>query len=229
MLVNVRFVVTVAVQPFVAVTVIVELVILKVRVVLPLILNAKQDIANAPDEKVPAVNVGLPVIVNASAKVHPPPVPLNTIEHDNVLPLVVIVLPVVVDENVIVPEADQVVLATIVKLPRQLIVPELEKVNAPDPVQFSDKQFSAPVRVTVPVPEAALKKTSSVAVGTEAPEEPPEVADQLVVEEVFHVPVPPTQYLSAIRWLLQASLPLEQRQLGLNQRHYLQVKKGELL
>jgi hypothetical protein len=40
--------------------------------------------------------------------------------------------------------------------------------------------------------------TSSESVGTEAPLAPPDVADQLVVEEASHVPFPPTQYLEAI-------------------------------
>jgi hypothetical protein len=186
----------------------VELVIVSVLVVLPLIRTEAQDKANPPVEKVPAVKVKLLKIVNAPPKVQPPPTPLNITAQDKVLPLVVIVLPVVVDENVIVPEADQVIFATIVKLPAQLMLPVLENVNALDPVQSSDRQFNAPVIVIVPVPEAALKNTLSAVVGTEAPEPPPDVADQLVVEEVFHVPVPPTQYLSAIRWLLQASLPL---------------------
>ena len=31
--------------------------------------------------------------------------------------------------------------------------------------------------------------------GTEAPDAPPEVSDQFVVLVVFHVPLPPTQYL----------------------------------
>jgi len=100
--------------------------------------------------------------------------------------------------KVIVPVADQVVFVTSVKLPAQLRVPVDENVNAEDPVQSNDKQASAPVIVTVPVPELALKNTLSAMVGTEAPPPPPEVADQLVVVVVSHVPVPPTQYLSAI-------------------------------
>ena len=54
----------------------------------------------------------------------------------------------------------------------------------------------------------------------------PVAAAHLAVDVVSHVPVPPTQYLSAIRWLLQASLPLEQRQLGLNQQQHLQAQEG---
>jgi hypothetical protein len=51
--------------------------------------------------------------------------------------------------------------------------------------------------VTVYVP-AWSKKTLSATVGTLAPLAPPLLALQLVVLVVFHVPVPPTQYLSAI-------------------------------
>ena len=46
--------------------------------------------------------------------------------------------------------------------------------------------------------EAALKITSSAAVGADAPPPPPEVADQFVVVTVFQLPLPPTQYLVAI-------------------------------
>lgn len=224
-LVKVRLVVVLVFHPLEPVKVTAELVISSVLVLLLLLTNEAQESAKPPVEKVPAVKVTLAVVVNAPPNVQPPPTPLNITAGVKVLPLVVIVLPVVVDENVIVPDADQVIFATIVKLPAQLIVPVLEKVLTPDPVQSSDKQANAPVSVTVPVPEAALKNTLSEVVGTEAPEAPPEEADQLVVEEVFHVPAPPTQYLSAIKWLLQASLPLEQHQLGLNQQQYLRAKE----
>lgn len=54
------------------------------------------------------------------------------------------------------------------------------------------------VIVAVPVPEFPSKNTASVDVGAEAPEEPPEVADQFAVLTPSQVPVPPTQYLFAI-------------------------------
>jgi hypothetical protein len=56
------------------------------------------------------------------------------------------------------------------------------------------------VTVNVLVPTLLLTSniTSSTAVGTLAPLAPPDVALQLVVLVVFQVPVPPTQYLSAI-------------------------------
>lgn len=52
--------------------------------------------------------------------------------------------------------------------------------------------------VHVPPPELLLKITSSEAVGTLAPPEPPELADQCDVSEPSQVPVPLTQYLVAI-------------------------------
>jgi hypothetical protein len=52
--------------------------------------------------------------------------------------------------------------------------------------------------VIVPAPQLALKMAASAAPGADAPDAPPEVADQLAVDVVFHVPVPPTQYLLAI-------------------------------
>jgi hypothetical protein len=54
------------------------------------------------------------------------------------------------------------------------------------------------VVVHVPVPDNESKITSSTLIGAEAPAAPPEVADQLVVDALSHVPVPPTQYLVAI-------------------------------
>jgi hypothetical protein len=69
-------------------------------------------------------------------------------------------------------------------------------------VQVKLRQFEEVEIVTVnaPVPtfELASKITLSTDVGTLAPLAPPDVADQLVVDEVFQVPVPLTQYLSAI-------------------------------
>jgi hypothetical protein len=50
--------------------------------------------------------------------------------------------------------------------------------------------------VTVKIPPESLpasKNTLSAAVGTEAPEAPPELAAQLAVLVLLHDPVPPTQ------------------------------------
>jgi len=71
--------------------------------------------------------------VNALPKVHPPPAPLNVSGVPvRVTPLVVIVLPVVVDENVITPVTDQTTpVAARVKLPAIVEVPVPEKVTFP--------------------------------------------------------------------------------------------------
>lgn len=63
-------------------------------------------------------------------------------------------------------------------------------------------QVAEAVTATVPVPDEALKNTLSAAVGADAPGTPPDVADQLRMLVLSHVPVPPTQYLSAIGLLL---------------------------
>jgi hypothetical protein len=58
--------------------------------------------------------------------------------------------------------------------------------------------FAPTVTVAVAVFELALKKTLSDVVGADAPPAPPEVALQLVLLAESHVPVPPTQNLSAM-------------------------------
>ena len=122
-----------------------------------------------------------------------PPTPLNSMDPDRVTVLVVMVCPVVVELNVILPVDDHVVAAIKVIDPAMFkvgVVP-VAKVTVPaETLMF--KQASAPVIVTVYVP-AWLKNTESAVVGTEAPPGPPDVADQLVVLVVFQVPVPPTQ------------------------------------
>jgi hypothetical protein len=65
------------------------------------------DIENPPVSNAPAVRVIVPLHVNASCRVHPPPTPLKT-RVSRVLPFVVIVLPVVVALNVIVAAAPKV-------------------------------------------------------------------------------------------------------------------------
>jgi hypothetical protein len=61
----------------------------------------------------------------------------------------------------------------------------------------NDLQYTNPEMVIVemgkPGPELTSNTTSSADVGTPAPPEPPEVADQLVVAEASQVPLPPTQ------------------------------------
>jgi hypothetical protein len=89
----------------------------------------------------------------------------------------------------------------IVKLPKQFNVNDVaENVQAVELVKLNVKQLIAPDNVIVaPLrPELLPKKTASADVGTGAPPPPVGVEAQLVVDVVFHVPVPPTQYLSAI-------------------------------
>lgn len=70
------------------------------------------------------------------------------------------------------------------------------------PVVLSVKQAgfvpSVTVKSLVPVFELASKMTASAVVGADAPDAPPEEADQLVVPVDAQVPEPPTQYLFAI-------------------------------
>ena len=68
----------------------------------------------------------------------------------------------------------------------QLIVP----VN---PVVSNELHAWVPVTDTTPRPELASNKQSSEAVGTDAPEAPPVVADQFAVVDASQVAVPPTQ------------------------------------
>jgi len=110
-----------------------------------------------------------------------------------------VIVPVVLNVNV--PVADHVVVADKVMLPEIVKVPVDVNVQVA-PVVVSDLQTNAPVNVIVGEPELPLTKTSSAAVGTDAPLEPPEVADQFVVDDVFQVPLPPTQYLEAISYSL---------------------------
>jgi len=94
-----------------------------------------------------------------------------------------------------VPTADQVV-----PEPKQVILDE-PKANT-IPLAFTavivKVEQTAPLIVTMPVPDAESKVTASVEIGALAPPAPPEERDQLAVEAVSHVPVPPTQYLLAI-------------------------------
>ena len=85
------------------------------------------------------------------------------------------------------------------KLPLILNVAVPLVIVQPVTLTVRSKQFKIPTQVILPgdpLPES--KKTLSAEVGTDAPLEPPDEADQLVVELVSQVPAPPTQYLLAI-------------------------------
>jgi len=119
---------------------------------------------------------------------------LKVIGQEKDVPLVVIVL-LVVALKVSVPVPVHVVSAVRLMLPEISIVPVDANVQ-PMRLTVMSRQVKAPVRVTVPgTPLPASKNTLFVAVGTDAPEAPPEDVDQTVVEDVSHVPAPPTQYL----------------------------------
>lgn len=137
--------------------------------------------------------------VNALPSVHAPPTPLSVMSAAIDVPLVVMVLPVVVALNVIAPVDVHVVPVFKDMLPEIANVGDVPSANV-QPVTdvVISKQVKAPVIVTVPAaPDPESKNTLSDAVGTDAPDAPPEDADQFVVEDVFHVPAPPTQYLFA--------------------------------
>jgi hypothetical protein len=143
---------------------------------------------------VPAVKVKVLAVdkVNASPKVI-----LNAllIELLIVTPLVVMVL---VAAIVKVPVFDHVVVADKVTLP-ETVIPIVPAIVQVAPVVVKDRQgLAVPLIVIVGEPEAALTITASADVGTLAPPPPPDVALQLVVLLASQVPLPPTQYLSAI-------------------------------
>jgi hypothetical protein len=98
----------------------------------------------------------------------------------------------------------------VISNPARSIAPEVN-VTAPKAVGLAARTTLTPERVNdtarpaavaatvhVPEPELALKNTLSADVGAEAPPAPPDVADQFAVLVLSQVPVPPTQYLSAM-------------------------------
>jgi hypothetical protein len=143
----------------------------------------------------PLVNVVISVtpVVNVLPKLQAPPTPSNVINPLIVTPLVVTVLPVLVELNVTVPVALHTVPASNVMAPdtaRVGVVP-VANVTVPALVVILP-HVNAPVLVTVYV-AAWSKNTESTGPGGGAPVAPPDENDQLVVDVVFHVPAPPTQ------------------------------------
>lgn len=65
--------------------------------------KALADSANVEVLNVPASMLTLPVVVRAVPRVHAPPIPEHVILEANDIPFVLIVLPVVVDANVMAP------------------------------------------------------------------------------------------------------------------------------
>jgi hypothetical protein len=96
------------------------------------------------------IKAALLVVVNALPSVHPPPIPLNLICAENVTPLVVIVRPVVVELNVIVPEELHTVPASSNMEPRISSVGDVPVANVTVPADtVMSRQAKAPVMVTV--------------------------------------------------------------------------------
>jgi len=96
------------------------------------------------------IKAALLVVVNALPSVHPPPAPLNVTAPEIVTPLVVIVLPVVVDENVIAPVEFHTVPANKDIEPRTSSVGVVPVANVTVPADtVISRQAKAPVMVTV--------------------------------------------------------------------------------
>jgi hypothetical protein len=121
--------------------------------------------------------------------------------QDMLIPPVVTVFPVVVELKISCPECVHTVPELSVIEPLTTKFPVPAKVIPDTETVMLKQRDGAPLIVTVNgvVPEPLLKNTESVAVGADAPLAPPGEADQFAVDAVFHVPEPPTQYLSAIK------------------------------
>ena len=154
-----------------------------------------------PVSSVPLVNVIGLLPVKLSCKVHPPPTPLKTTEEPKFTPFVVIVFPVVVAAKVIVPDTLILKLAEgNVQFPKidklviaSVIAPSRASTPVPKLILLQTAEEAVTVNVPVPTLEFLSKITSSADVGTPAPPLPPEPLAQLVVDDAFQVPVPPTQ------------------------------------
>ena len=153
----------------------------------------------------PFVNIIVDAVVKLSCKVHPPPIPLKTTEVPKVTPFVVIVLPVVVAAKVTVLLEICKLLGDKVQLPNidnvvtsRVIAPSNALAPVPKLILLQTAKEQLTVNEPVPTLELLSKITSSADVGKPAPPLPPEPLAQLVVDDAFQVPVPPTQYLSAI-------------------------------
>jgi hypothetical protein len=149
---------------------------------------------------VPFVNV-IMVPDNALFKVHSPPTPLKVTDEPNATPLVVMVLPVVVALNVVVPlyvrvkfvagQNNDPLTVNPILVPASVIAP-----SRPDAVKSAQTlgEFAiVTVNAVANTFELASKNTLSDAVGTDAPPAPPDEADQLTVLVLSQVPVPRIQ------------------------------------
>ena len=136
----------------------------------------------------------------ASCNAQAPPTPSNATGPPKATPLVVIVLPVVVALNVVVPVYVRVkFVAGKDKLPltvNPMFDPARVIVKSRPLIVMLSQTLGVFAIVTVKIPPESLpasKNTLSAAVGTDAPVPPPDEADQLAVLVLLQVPVPPTQ------------------------------------
>jgi hypothetical protein len=121
----------------------------KVLALTPLILKLNVVNEKLPVSTVPSAKVKVSLIVNALPKVHAPPTPLKNADPSETL-LVVTVLPVVVDENVIVAVELHTVPATSDMEPRTFNVGDVPVANVTVPADtVMSRQAKAPVMVTV--------------------------------------------------------------------------------
>ena len=150
----------------------------------------------------PLVNVIELVAVKSSCNVQPPPTPLNVAPIRLTL-FVVIVLPVVVAAKVIIKEFPMLrIVDGKVKFPCtdnalpepvNIIAPSNALAPVPKLILLQTALLTVTVNTLVPTLELLSKITSSADVGKPAPPLPPEPLAQLVVDDAFHVPEPPTQ------------------------------------
>ena len=137
------------------------------------------------------VNMRKVPVVRASFRVTFVDPLFSRVTFPRVLPALVIV-PSALKNNCISPVNPMP--GTSVSDPDMVIPTDVVPVSVPvNPVQLTDLAFRKPVTVTVTAPEAALKNTSSAAVGTACPPAPPEVSAHLVPAVKSQLAVPPTQ------------------------------------
>jgi hypothetical protein len=151
--------------------------------------NELADTLNVLPSKVPLVKVIEDVVTKLLPNVAVIPTP-SIVKGDAIETLFVLIVPV--PAIVIAPVALHTVVAERARPPEIASVPVLLNVND-DPVVVKLLPLKAPVNVIVPAPELPLKKTASSDVGTAAPAVPPDITDQLAVDVVVQLAVPPTQ------------------------------------
>jgi hypothetical protein len=131
-------------------------------------------------------NVGVKPVIVVKSQMDPPPA---------ALPIVQVPLPRLM---VRVPEPQP--LTKLLNVIFGLLVLKLRVLPPVNAVQVKLRKLIPLIEesaVIVPLPKLASNMTPSPATGADAPLAPPDVAAQLAVEVLSHVPVPPTQNLFA--------------------------------